>query len=109
MASTDQFSRDMGCTEAEWLRWLQPAAGDHALAVDHAQRRAVIAIGAGRCRLSWAPQPDRRIALMCIPRLAVSFEFEGVGDSDRTAFLAQLRSAHAARRRLDASHQAAVA
>ena len=83
----DHFNREMGCTEADWLRWLPAAVGDHVLSCDRDRRQASIAIGAGRCKLNWAPLSDRQIALMCIPRLAVSFDFEGVCEVDREAFL----------------------
>lgn len=82
-----QFDREMGCTEAEWLRWLPLAAGAHVAQVDAAKRRAQVAIGAGACCLSWAPLPERRIALMRVPRLAVSFRFDGVDAAHRAQFM----------------------
>lgn len=83
----EHFDREMGCTEAEWLRWLPLAAGTHAVRVDAAERCAHIEMEGGGCRLAWAPLPDRQIALMRIPRLAVSFRFDAVAAADRTRFM----------------------
>ena len=83
----EHFDREMGCTEAEWLGWLPRAAGSHVVQVDADARRAQVEIGPGGCRLSWSVLPDRQIALMRIPRLAVSFRFEGVDAAHRARFM----------------------
>ncbi|MDL2336361.1 MAG: hypothetical protein QFE16_00820 [Pseudomonadota bacterium] len=83
----EHIDREMGCTEAEWLRWLPLASGGHAVRVDGAGRCADITISGGCCRLAWTPLPDRQIALMRIPRLAVSFRFDGVDAVERTRFM----------------------
>ncbi len=83
----EHFDREMGCTEEEWLRWLPLAAGVHAAQVDAAGRRATIAIGRGDCQLAWSPLPERQIALMRIPRLAVSFRFDAVDAAHRLGFM----------------------
>jgi hypothetical protein len=83
----EHFDRDMGCTEAEWLRWLPLASGSHVALVDAADRHASVEIGAGSCALSWSVLPDRQIALMRIPRLAVSFRFSGVDADQRAQFM----------------------
>lgn len=83
----EHFDREMGCTEAEWLRWLPLAAGSHVAQVDAVGRRATVEIGPGGCALTWATLPDRQIALMRIPRLAVSFRFEAVDAAQRTQFM----------------------
>lgn len=83
----EQFDREMGCSEVDWLRWLPSAVGAHPLRVDAVGRSAEIEIDAGRCRLAWTPLPDRQIALMRIPRLAVSFRFDRVGAGDRARFM----------------------
>ena len=79
------FEREMGCTEAELLRWLPGAAGPHALRVG--DRNAVVTIDAGRLQLRWIALPARQIALMRMPRLAVSFGFEGVDEGSRQTFM----------------------
>jgi hypothetical protein len=68
----EAFEREMGCTEAEWLGWLSWAR---------------VAVGAGSLDLRWTSLPPRRIALVQLPRLAVSFRFEGVSESERFGFM----------------------
>ncbi|EWS53827.1 MULTISPECIES: hypothetical protein [unclassified Methylibium] len=52
-----------------------------------AQGQARVDIGAGRLELRWAPLPDRQIALMRLPRLAVQFSFTDVDEADRQRFM----------------------
>lgn len=81
------FDREMGCTADEVRAWLPGAAGGHALTLR--ADAADIAIGAGRLRLMWRALPPRRIALLALPRLAVQFRFENVGDEARSDFMRQ--------------------
>ena len=57
----DHFNREMGCTEADWLRWLPAAVGDHVLSCDRDRRQASIAIGAGLCRAPSAKAGRRKV------------------------------------------------
>ncbi|WP_428422953.1 hypothetical protein [Methylibium sp.] len=82
-----RFERDMGCTEAEWLGWLPGACGVHALSIVGADASAQVAIGDGTLLLAWSGLPDRQIALMRLPRLAVSFRFTGVDEAARERFM----------------------
>lgn len=80
-----EFRREMGCTEAELLRWLPGAVNDHPLKLmPHA---ADVAIGSGRLELAWRELPPRQIALVRMPRLVIVFHFEGVGEAERQAFM----------------------
>ncbi|WP_119154519.1 hypothetical protein [Caldimonas tepidiphila] len=79
------FQRDMACTEAEFLGWLPGAVGTHAMRLDGAQ--ACVRIGGGTLHLRWQVSPPRRIALITLPRLVVDFEFDGVDEPQRTAFM----------------------
>jgi hypothetical protein len=79
------FKREMGCTEAELLTWLPGAVNGHALTLT--PRSADVAIGSGRLELAWRELPPRQIALLRMPRLAVAFHFEGVGEAERQAFM----------------------
>ena len=81
----DAFERELGCTEGEWLSWLPGAADGRALALEPGAAR--VAIGAGSLSLRWQVLEPRRIALVVLPRLAVSFRFEGVADAARLAFM----------------------
>ena len=85
MGPPERFERDYGCTEAEWLGWLPGAVEPHALALQAGG--AEVPIGAGRLVLRWHPLPARQIALLRLPRLAVSFAFDAVDDTARRAFM----------------------
>lgn len=86
-----QFVRDMGCTEREWLKWLAGIWPDHAWSESNGQALLPIAMLAttaqGQLHLTWHVLPARQIALMRIPRLQVTFRFEGVTDEARTQFM----------------------
>ncbi len=79
------FKREMGCTEAELLMWLPGAVNGRALTL--MPQSAEVAIDAGRLEMAWRELPPRQIALLRMPRLAVSFRFEGVGEAERQAFM----------------------
>ena len=81
----ERFVRDMACTEAEWLAWLPAAIGAHGHALDDGAAR--VTLGRGELRLQWQVQAPRVIALMRLPRLQVSFHFEGVPEAQRLAFM----------------------
>lgn len=81
----ERFEREMGCTEAEWLRWLPNALGDH-----HWKRQDTtvgVRIGDGALGLKWQVLEPRAIGLAKIPRLLVNFRFAGVDDSARQEFM----------------------
>ena len=81
----EEFQRDMGCTEAEWLKWLPIAVAPCAWTRDGASARVVI--GSGALFLNWQVLPPRVIALLRLQRLAVSFVFEGVEEVARQRFM----------------------
>lgn len=81
----ERFERDMGCTEAEWLGWMPRAIREHVWHRDG--NRMVVVIGTGTLSLTWAPLPERRIALLRMPRLLVTFHFEGLDAEQRLAFM----------------------
>jgi hypothetical protein len=80
-----QFEREMGCTEVELLTWLPGAA--QGLPVALQPGGAAVSIGSGRLQLHWQTLPLRRIALLAMPRLAVSFAFEDVDAAERQRFM----------------------
>ncbi len=92
-ASPARFEREHGCTEAEWLRSLPGAVGAHALAIaphtPGAPGRAQVRLqGGGELALEWHPLPERRIALIRLPRLQVHYAFSSdVTDAARAAFM----------------------
>jgi hypothetical protein len=46
-----------------------------------------VAIEAGSLALNWHEMPPRQIALVRLPRLAVTFRFEAVADDTRHSFM----------------------
>lgn len=82
----EQFTRDYGCTEAEWRRWLPEATHGHAWRAT-GPGSAEVTLGAGLLLLAWQVLPERRIALIRLPRLQVAFTFQAVPAGARTAFL----------------------
>lgn len=81
----EQFQRDMGCTEAEWLGWLPAALGQCPYTLEGQTAR--VAIGTGALALRWQVMPPRVIALMRMPVLRVNFGFEGLDAGERLAFM----------------------
>ena len=75
----------MGCTEADWLRWLPDAIGPFAWQRDDAS--ATVSLPGGRLRLRWAAGPPRVIALARLPVLRVGFVFDGPDAAQRLAFM----------------------
>jgi len=81
------FDREQGCTEAEWLGWLPGAVDGHALTLRPGGAR-VDGLDGGGLSLSWQVLMPRRIALISLPRLAVSFRFDaGVSAPERQRFM----------------------
>jgi hypothetical protein len=81
----ERFEREMGCTEADWLRWLPAAVGDnHWKLQEHA---AGVRIGDGALGLKWQVGEPRVIGLVKMPRLLVSFRFAGLDAAQRYAFM----------------------
>jgi hypothetical protein len=81
----EAFDREMGCTEGELLLWLPGAVKGRP--VEAADGQAKVTIDAGQLVLAWHTLPPRQIALMRIPRLAVSFRFSGVDEAPRQTFM----------------------
>ena len=80
-----RFEREMGCTEQEWLMWLPAAIGEYEWRLGASQ--AHVAIGQGTLALEWRTGEPRVIALLRMPRLHVSFHFEGLDAQQRLAFM----------------------
>jgi hypothetical protein len=81
----EYFERDMGCTQAEWLRWLPEAIGAHPW--QPTEQAAQVQVGDGQLQLNWQPAAPRMIGLVRMPRLLVSFRFSGLDDAQRHAFM----------------------
>lgn len=83
---TEAFEREHGCTPGDWRAWLPEAIGAHPWSAPGPEC-ARIEIGAGTLELQWRELPPRRIALMVMPRLLVSYRFANVGADQRVRFM----------------------
>jgi hypothetical protein len=84
----DEFAleREMGCTREEFLRWL-PGATHHA-PIQMRGDKAVVHSGEAIVEIAFTEAPPRRIALVSMPVLKVSFRFSGAGLSAYREFMA---------------------
>ena len=78
--------REMGCTREEFVRWL-PGATRHAPMQLHANK-AVVQAGEATVEISFTQAPPRRIALISMPVLKVSFRFSGAAAGAYREFMA---------------------
>jgi hypothetical protein len=85
VTETFVLEREMGCTREEFMRWL-PGAARHARAVIQGDGLS-LAVAGGRVEIGLEERPDRRIALVVLPVLAVRFRFLGLGGAARAEFL----------------------
>ena len=76
------FERVMGCEARELLAWLPVALPNADVIVEHAAQRAIAHWPEGSLTLVWEVLEPRRIALLQIPQLRVSFRYVGF-DADR--------------------------
>ncbi len=81
----EQFDREMGCTESEWLGWLPAAMGD--VQWQQTSNSATAQLSGGTLSIQWHTGEPRRIALISMPRLHVRFEFTGLNDAQRYTFM----------------------
>ena len=83
---SEAFSREYGCTQDEWLRWMPEAVHGHAWTQPNTGSLQV-SIGRGVLALDWQVLAPRVIALIRLPRMSVSFRFSSVSDDERAAFM----------------------
>jgi len=81
----ERFEREMACAEADWLRWLPQAIGDHHWKLHSGA--AGVRIGDGALGLKWEVGEPRAIGLVRMPRFLVSFRFAGLTDAQRLTFM----------------------
>jgi hypothetical protein len=81
----ERFEREMACTEADWLRWLPQAIGEHHWKLQ--TRTAGVRIGDGALGLKWQVGEPRAIGLVRMPRFLVHFRFAGLDDVQRRDFM----------------------
>jgi hypothetical protein len=81
------LEREMGCTRADFMRWLGAATGN---APARAEGDALtFVVDGGEVRVSLREEPPRRIAGLALPVLRVRFSFVGLGRAARDGFMAR--------------------
>lgn len=83
----------MGCTADEFVKWLHVALTEFVWQCEPSQAHVTISNDAksqGVLYLRWQVLPERRIALLRLPRLQVDYQFDGVSDVVRTRFMQRL-------------------
>ena len=85
-APAQAFTREYGCTQDEWLRWMPEAVHGHVWTQPQGTCLQV-SIGAGTLDIDWQVLAPRAIALIRLPRMAVHFRFQGVAPEARAAFM----------------------
>ena len=75
----------MGYTHADFFRLLPGAMGDYPYEVEGLQVRAQV--GGGTLTITLGPEGQRRLVLVVIPQTQITFEYVGVSDEDREAFV----------------------
>lgn len=82
-----EFTREQGCTEAEWLGWLPGAVRDRPWRLS-APGQAEIDLPGGPLRIDWQTLPPRQIALIRMPRMQIRYRFAaGTPEAERQAFM----------------------
>ncbi len=81
--------REMGCTMAEFARWLPGATHNVPMAseADGDGLRHRLAVAGGAVEIDLQPLAPRRIALLNLPVLRVTFRFIDLDPAERLAFL----------------------
>jgi hypothetical protein len=79
----------MGCTMAEFARWLPGATREAPVQseVDGDGMRHRLRVDPGVVEIDLQPLAPRRIALLCLPVLRVTFRFIDLDAAQRSAFL----------------------
>lgn len=80
-----ELTREMGCSVAEFERWL-PGATHHA-PIERTGMMHRVLLKEGNVEIILEERPSRRIALLVIPVLGVTFRFHGLEASQRAAFM----------------------
>ncbi|MES2537034.1 MAG: hypothetical protein V4632_14305 [Pseudomonadota bacterium] len=82
----DELTREMGCTLAEFERWLPGATRD--ARIDSTANAYRVHADGGMVDITLLECPPRRIASLALPVLSVCFRFSGMTQAARAAFLA---------------------
>ena len=86
MSGLFQLRRDMGCTRAEFISWLPGATRQAPFEIDG--EIVTVTTHGGRVQIFLEEKRPRRIALILLPVLGVTFSFRGLDEPARDDFLA---------------------
>ena len=86
MADVLHLHRDMGCTRAEFISWLPGATRQAPFQIDG--EVVTVMTHGGRVQISLEEKPPRRIALIALPVLGVTFYFRDLDELTRNDFIA---------------------
>ena len=81
-----EVRREMGCTRAEFIGWLPGATRKAPLQIEG--DRVTVTIGGGFVQIFLEEKAPRRMGLIALPVLGVSFCFRGLDKLVRDDFLA---------------------
>lgn len=81
----NSITKDMGVTHSDFFRLLPKAMGEHTYSIDGHTVNAQV--NGGSLSISLSEQKLRKIALLHIPFLTVSFKFDNVSDEQISAFI----------------------
>lgn len=89
MADVHELVREMGCTEADFMRWLPGATRNAPATVFATTEVHVIRVEAegGTVEIRLRPLPPRRLGEIALPVLEVRFRFLGLDPGQIESFL----------------------
>lgn len=79
----ESFERVLGCEARELLAWLPVALQNASTRVEPAAQQAIAHWPQGSLTLAWEVLAPRRIALLQIPQLRVTFRYVGLDENRR--------------------------
>lgn len=82
-----QFEREMGCLAEDFRGWLPGASRFAPIRWMQSDAAEVGLPGAGSLRLSWSTLPNRRLGLVSLPRLLVTFDFGSASSQQRDDYM----------------------
>ena len=86
MSDVVEVRREMGCTRAEFNGWLPGATRQAPFQID--RDLVTVMIRGGRVQILMEERPPRRIGLIALPVLRVTFSFRGLDIRTLDDFLA---------------------
>lgn len=91
-AGSRGLTREMSITHKDFFRLLPRAV--NGAPVTRNGNQAEIATGAGRVKITLAPETARKLGMMEFPVTPVSIEFDGFNPADQMAFLTRFDLAY---------------